>query len=213
MKLDLLDESADARLGAALKRAYLEILTSEAGITEPFAGLVTVSVEAVARESAAELEKSYRSGVAPSRDDSAVVARTFARRFVAAFRDSLCREFSDDGDTSAFGKGMIVVLAPTIMTLLQLNTAYAALSIPIAIIVARMGLTMICNDYRIQQKSEAFVIERLELHRSNLVSLERALSAGADEQTVRIFRASVEYEQEKIEMLQSELRKLRSGAA
>jgi hypothetical protein len=147
------------------------------------------------------------------RDDSDTVATRFVGQFVQRFREALCREFAQGNDLSAFGKGMLVVLVPTVLTLLGATPAYAALAIPVSVVVGRIGFAAICKDHQIRGETEEFVRERLDLHRRNLLSLERAVPATTEDLALVVFRTSIAYEEEKIRQLEEQLRQLSANGA
>jgi len=197
-----------AHLGATLKSTYLEILTANADIGDRFASLLIPAVEQVSRESAEALDAAYRSGSPPMRDDADTVATRFIEQFVQRSRLALCREFAQGNDVSAFGKGMLVVLVPTVLTLLGASPAYAALAIPVSVVVGRIGFAAICKDHQIRRETEEFVRERLDLHRRNLLSLERAVLSTTEHRALILFRTSIAYEEEKTQQLEDQLRQL-----
>lgn len=94
----------------------------------------------------------------------------FVRAFVRRFHEPLCAELQENRD--------LALLAPTIVTLLNLPVEYAALAVPVSAIMARIGIGGLCKDYPEKTKEErsSFNGSLIQLHEANLryLELERA---------------------------------------
>jgi hypothetical protein len=202
------DQVALRRLGAELKELYSNLVTSGTAEAELqiFEACAIEAVEEVTKYSADELRESYYGLRLPRRDDSPRVAVSFIGRVVGRFRDVLCTELYENRDLSANTRDLLVVLAPTIITLLNLPLPYAALAIPISVILSKIGLESLCQGNEILKQSKEFVEQRLEIHRRNLLFLEEESSRLPPGPARDIVEAAIVREESKILQLEEELR-------
>ena len=202
------DQVALRRLGSELKELYFNLVTSGTAEAELkiFEACAIEAVEEVTKYSADELRESYYGLKLPRRDDSPRVAVSFIGRVVGHFRDVLCTELYEN--RSANTRDLVVVLAPTIITLLNLPLQYAALAIPISVILSKVGLESLCQGYEIRKQSKEFVEQRLEIHRRNLLFLEEESSRLPPGPARDILEAAIVRKESKILQLEEELRSL-----
>jgi hypothetical protein len=102
--------------------------------------------------------------------DYSLFSLHFVRAFVRRFHEPLCAELQENRD--------LALLAPTIVTLLNLPVEYAALAVPISAIMARIGIGGLCKDYpeKSREEQSSFNDSLIRLHEANLryLELERA---------------------------------------
>ena len=205
--LSLEQSPTAATVGIVLKQAYLEIIMRTAAeSSDAFSQLVVDAVESVATQTAGNLEQSYKRAELPRMDDSAAVAIAFVSRFLSRFREAVCAELYANPDVSGHARSLLVVLTPTVLTLLALPLAYAALAIPISILVTRIGTRALCEGIEDRRKEKQSIQERLELHRRNLVAIETTLGGIKSGELCDVLRESILSEQETIRQLQEELK-------
>lgn len=204
------DQVALRRLGAELKELYFNLVTC--GIVEAelqvLESCTDEAVEEVAKYSADELTEAYYGLMMPRGDDSPRVAVSFICRVVGRFHDVLCTELYESRDLSANTRDLVVVLAPTIITLLNLPPPYAALAIPISVIFSKIGLESLCQSYGVLKQSKKFVEQRLEIHRRNLLFLEQEISRYSHSSVPNILETAILREESKIHQLEEENRSL-----
>lgn len=209
------DKQVLSVLGTELKAIYVDCISDKRpeSVKPLFETLLNDSVEETSKNSATNLEESYLNGMPPRRDDSENVGSSFVCKLFAQFHEAFCAELYENPDLSTNARGIIIVLAPTIITLLGLPLAYAALSIPISTIVTRIGIRTLCQDYEIKKKSKEFIKVRLEIHRKNLIFLEQAFSRQTTDSIPEIFREAIALEELKVLQLEDEIRSLGVDAA
>jgi hypothetical protein len=161
------DEGKTEEFGRQIFTIYQDVVTSN----KPDGQLTTLELLALAAgESAssweaAALAHSYNQGVHPLKptDFSAVLFR-FVNEFARRFHEPLCAELRENKD--------IVLLAPTIVTLLNLPVGIAALAIPLSAIISRVGISGLCKDTEEKPQDVKLTAELTEIHRANLRYLE-----------------------------------------
>lgn len=206
------DQVALRRLGAELKKLYFNLVTS--GIVEAelqvLESCAVKAVEEVAKSSADELTESYHGLMLPRGDDSPKVAVLFIGRVVGRFRNALCTELYESRNLSANAKDLVVVLVPTIITLLNLPLPYAALAIPISVILSKIGLESLCQGYEVRKRSKEFIEQRLEIHRKNMLFLEQESSRYSYGSVPNLLKKAIVREESKIRQLEEEIRSLQT---
>lgn len=207
---DFTEAHATTILGVALKETYVAVLTaqSDRGLSADFQTLLTDSVEHTAVETAKSLERSYGVGTLPQMDDTPDVAREFTERFVMKFREAICAELYDNPDLSTHARGLVVVLVPTVITLLALPLSYAALAIPISVLVSRIGTRALCDDLQATRKERKFLNDRLDLHRRNLLAIEGAMGPAQQEALRTVLEESRDLEERLVRELEERLARL-----
>jgi hypothetical protein len=204
------EDGLNMQLGAELKSLYVALILEDE-IEEPFPlfqSLVVESVEEISKRSSEKLQDSYSAGWFPMTDDSPEIGRSYINKFVARFREALCSELYDNPDLSSNTRTTIIALIPTIITLLGAAPAYAALAIPISIIVSRIGVKSLCRDFEIERKTKEFIEKRLEIHRENLLFLEQECARYSSGSIPDLLDATVQVEEVKINKLEDDLRLL-----
>jgi hypothetical protein len=207
------NEQADVHnLGVQLKELYFELITNgdaQAHLS-PLNSCVVEAVEEVAKHSSKVLNDAYSNLTPPMMDDTARVAASFIRKVSTRFRDALCSELYENPDLSSNARGVIIVLAPTLITLLGLPLPYAAVAVPLSVIISRIGIKSFCQDYEIEKSSKDFINQRLEIHRKNLLLLEQECARYSSTSLPDLSSASVSHEEAKIQQLEEQLRSLNS---
>lgn len=196
-------------LGCELKKSYLQLQ-----VGSPSAGtlaegvyheILTESVESAARESAGALDDLYRAMHMPRRNDNSDVGLAFCTNFLKHFRDAICAELWESKDLAISGRDLVVVLVPTIVSLLNLPKPYISLCIPLSVVLSKIGLRAVCGEYESRAKSKEFVEKRLELHRKNVLFLEEQASRYSVGRCPKSLRESISREQSTVNRLKREL--------
>jgi hypothetical protein len=122
-------------------------------------------------EEAKVIARIHASGISPSRKlDTSLFPVKFAMALVKRFHEPLCAELRENKD--------IVLLAPTIITLLNLPVEIGALAVPISAIVARIGIAGLCQELSSEPEPEkpSHASDLIQIHEANLryLELERA---------------------------------------
>lgn len=158
-------------LAAQLLNVYREVVVSakdDSELTELEATTVA-AWDGVFTEEAKTMAALYGSGISPSRKlNTSLFPVKFAIALVKRFHGPLCAELQENKD--------IVLLAPTIITLLNLPVEIGALAVPISAIVARIGIAGLCKEYSSKSAEPNHAGDLIQIHEANLryLELERA---------------------------------------
>jgi hypothetical protein len=158
-------------LSAQLFALYREVVVSakdDSELTELEATTVA-AWDGVFTEEAKTTAALHASGILPSQKlNASLFPVKFGIALVKRFHGPLCAELQENKD--------IVLLAPTIVTLLNLPLEIAALAVPISAIVARIGIAGLCKEYSSKSAEPKHASELIQIHEANLryLELERA---------------------------------------
>jgi len=196
-------------IGISLKKRFFSVATAaEIEPSPTFDDLITESVDELGKISGAALRESYEQLVFPSSDDSGDLALIFLRKLSERFRNAICAELWEARSHSASGRDLVIALVPTIVAILSLPPTYAALAIPISIVLARAGLRSYCKGYEHQETSRSMLESRLQTHRLALTFLEAEKARLPREKLPKELRALIEKEQKKIRGIERKLNSL-----
>jgi hypothetical protein len=209
---NILDEqSALQQLGSEIKEIYFDMITNDKVDTEPtlFESYVVKAVEEVGKNSAHQLLEYYQELTLPRRNDSSNVAFSFIHLFIVRFHDALCAElYEEKGLSMVDTRDLTIVLAPTIITLMNLPHPYSTLAIPISVILSKIGLESLCQGYNIRNQSIEFLNKRLNIHKSNLLFLEKERIRYSPDSVPDTLDVAIDFEESKIHQLEAKLRSL-----
>lgn len=194
---------SEEQLGAELKQIYVDLIVGASNFGgTPFQELLTEIMEDETRRSADLLRQSYGAGINPREDDSARVADAFARRILKRFQNAICAEMMDYRDLPLNSWDLVVILTPTIITILGLPPALAAIAIPISVVAARIGVRSLCAEYKVERDSKEFLEERIKLHRRNILFLEAEANRYASASIPDVLAQSIQREESKLKQLE-----------
>jgi hypothetical protein len=195
-------------IGLSIKQRYFELAISANAQPSRFDNLVEVSVDDFGGRSATALRKTYEELNLPRWDDTSQLALLFLQKLSQEFRDALCAELWEAKSLSDSSRNLVVVLLPTIAAVLSLPAAYAAIVIPIAIVLAKAGIRTYCKDYQLREASRHSLEARLEIHRLALMFLNNEKARyPAKKIPIELLR-SIEREEKKILKIEREIKSL-----
>jgi hypothetical protein len=167
----------------------LEMLALAAGETASF-------------EEARKLEELYERGIAPLKPtDFSALFFKFVQEVVRRFREPLCAELRENKD--------VVLLAPTIVTLLSLPVEIAALAVPVSAILARVGIEALCKDIEAAMDKAKFLAELIKLHEENLRFLEAERSRHLPDTVPPALDQAIAFEEQRISSLRNGQKELK----
>lgn len=193
------DEGKTEEFGRQIFTIYQNIVTSN----KPDGQLTTLELlalaagESTSSREAAALVQIYGQGGQPLKptDFSAVLFR-FVNEFARRFHGPLCAELRENKD--------IVLLAPTIVTLLNLPVGIAALAVPLSAIISRVGISGLCKDVEEKAQDMTLTSELAEIHRSNLQYLEEERMRYLLDRVPADLDRAIAFEKRRLESLQNE---------
>ena len=131
--------------------------------------LVLSAGESIFVQDALNMAEAYSAGMQAAHfTDFTLFPFKFLKALTARFHEPLCAELRENKD--------IVLLAPTLVTLLNLPVELAAFAVPISAIIARIGIGGLCREYPEKSRDPSFAASQIQLHEANLryLELERA---------------------------------------
>lgn len=176
---------------------YQEVVVS-AKSDEDLTTLETIALDAgegVFTEEAKIVAKSHSVGIEPSRSlDFSLFPVKFVKALAKRFHEPLCAELQENKD--------VVLLAPTIITLLSLPVEFAALAVPISAIIARIGIGGLCKEYSSKSTDPNFVSSLVQLHQANLRYLELERARHLPGKVPPELNRAITFEEKRIKTLQ-----------
>lgn len=151
--------------------------------------------EAASYEEARQLADIYRTGVQPLKlTDLSALFFKFVEAIIARFRQPLCIELQDNKD--------IVLLAPTIITLLSLPVEIAALAVPVSAILSRVGIAAICKDVEAARDNASLFADLGKIHKENLRYLEAERARQLPGDVPPTLDRAIAFEEQRINALE-----------
>lgn len=194
-----------AIVGREMKELYVDsLIGADAGRAlapgSPLLDILQVATE----RSASRLKSEYLTGHLPRLDDSKDIAELSLRKILERFRRILCAEISDYPIGSS-PREAIIILAPTLVTLLELPLQHAAIAVPLSILISRMAIRALCLDTQEEKGDEAFTSERIRICRRSILALEAERATCLPGSVPELLDAALRRAEAKLAALQSRL--------
>jgi len=166
------EEQSYKDIGAELQKYYPRLVVSkDEKEYNDFEQLLSFAVENTALLTSKELSNIYMTGVTPLLDDTIKVGILFIKECINRHRIFFCSELFESNGTTSDTREIILAFIPSIITLFSLPITFTALSIPISIIITKIGLNNLCKDIREKIKDKSVIEQRIKIHSENLKHL------------------------------------------
>jgi hypothetical protein len=189
-------------------RQIFDIYTNIVVTNKPDAELTTLEMmalsagESASSQEARNLAELYGAGIQPLKlTDLSALFFKFVQEVLRRFRGPLCVELRENKD--------IVLLAPTIVTLLSLPVGIAALAVPVSAILSRIGIAALCQDVEAAAEDVNFLADLIKLHADNLRYLETERARQIPGNVSANLDQAIAFEEQRIRSLNEEQRKRR----
>lgn len=166
------------KLGIEIQKLYYEIVISEEAeetATDDLMPLIAGAVEASAKEEAEWLSATYEQGILPRNSKAASVASEFLSRLGRQFRRALCVEARESRKLALSVREIVVLLVPTVATILGLPPEKAALAVPLSIVLCKVSVNAFCEGVDEDIEREAFEREQLKIARKTVLFLQKEI--------------------------------------
>lgn len=166
------DNELLAIAGRGMKELYVDsLIGGDISRSLPEGSPLLDILQTATEKTARRLRDNYLDGHFPRLDDSKDVAEWSLGKILERFRGILCAEIAGQSLGSS-PKDAVVILAPTLITLLDLPVQHAAIAVPLSILIGRMAIRALCAEAQEVGGDSEFLAERIRICKRNILALD-----------------------------------------